>query len=112
MQTSKQAVQEEWVKILGKGMITIPKSFRDELNFKEGEVAKIKKIGRRLIIEPRDTVDYRIYSDKELEEMLKENRLPPRISKRNGLLSIAKLGIRGGPKDLSANLDEYLYGDK
>ncbi|MBI4990906.1 AbrB/MazE/SpoVT family DNA-binding domain-containing protein [Candidatus Gottesmanbacteria bacterium] len=83
MQTSqKTLVQEEWVKILGKGMITIPKSFREELNFREGEVAKIKKIGRRLIIEPRDTADYRIYTDEELQEMLKEDKLPPRLAKK------------------------------
>lgn len=83
MQTSQKAlVQEEWVKILGKGMITIPKSFRDELNFKEGDVAKIKKVGRRIIIEPRDETNYRIYSDKELKEMLKEDRLPPRLAKK------------------------------
>lgn len=83
MQTSqKSVIREEWIKILGKGMITIPKSFRDELNFKAGEVAKIKKVGRRLIIEPRDTVDYRIYSDKELEEMLKEDKLPPKLAKK------------------------------
>lgn len=81
MQTSIKTTQE-WVKILDKGMITIPKSFRDELNFKAGEVAKIIKVGRRLIIEPRDVVDYRIYSDKELEEILKEDRLPSRLAKK------------------------------
>ncbi len=31
---------------------------------------------------------------------------------RNNLLSLVKLNLTGGPKDLSANLDTYLYGEK
>ncbi|MBM3209239.1 hypothetical protein FJZ40_03020 [Candidatus Shapirobacteria bacterium] len=31
------------------------------------------------------------------------------FAKGNDLLLIAKLGIKGGPKDLSARLDSYLY---
>lgn len=72
--------QEEWVKILAKGMITIPKAFRDELGIKEGEVAKIKKIGRRLLIEPREIADYEVYSDKEFKKMLKEDKLPRKLA--------------------------------
>ena len=30
----------------------------------------------------------------------------------NGILSLAKFAITGGPKDLSAHLDDYLYGGK
>jgi len=78
--------QEEWVKILAKGLITIPKSFRDELGLKEGEVAKVKKIGTKIIIEPREI---------------------PNI--KANLASLANLKIKGGPKDLSKNLDRYLY---
>lgn len=32
------------------------------------------------------------------------------IGKGNNLLSLSKLNFKGGPKDLSANLDSYLYG--
>lgn len=74
--------QEEWIKILGKGMITIPKSFREELGIREGEVAKIKKVGRRLIIEPREATDYEVYSDTELQTMLKEDKLPRDLAKK------------------------------
>ena len=28
-----------------------------------------------------------------------------------GLMTLANLGIRGGPSDLASNLDNYLYGD-
>ena len=41
--------QEEWVRILGKGMVTIPKSWRDELGLTEGEVVKAKKVGNKAI---------------------------------------------------------------
>ena len=71
---------EEWVKILGKGMITIPKAFRDELGIREGEVARIKKVGKRLLIETREMTDYELYSDNELKEMLEEDKLPVKLA--------------------------------
>jgi AbrB family looped-hinge helix DNA binding protein len=81
MQTAiKSDYKEEWVKILTKGMLTIPKAFRDELNLKEGEVARIKKIGQRLVIEPREVVDYEAYSDGEFKKMLFDDRLPPKLA--------------------------------
>lgn len=72
--------QEEWVKILAKGLITIPKSFRDELGLKEGEVAKVKKIGKRLIIEPRELSNYESYSNIEYKEMLDNDKLPKKLA--------------------------------
>jgi len=70
----------EWIRILTKGMITIPKAFREELGMKEGEIAKIKKVGQRLIIEPREIADYEVYSDKELKTMLEEDKLPKKLA--------------------------------
>ena len=32
--------------------------------------------------------------------------------KQRSLSSLARLGISGGPKDLSKNIDKYLYGNK
>lgn len=72
----EEITKEEWVKVLAKGMITIPKPFREQLGIKEGEVARIKKIGNRLVIEPREVADYEIYSKKEWQKMLKEDQLP------------------------------------
>jgi len=77
---TKSEFPTEWVKILSKGMITIPKAFRDELGIKEGEIARIKKVGRRLIIEPREIADYEVYSDEELKTMLKEDTLPKKLA--------------------------------
>lgn len=87
MQTlSKTQSREEWVKILAKGLVTIPKSFREQLNIREGEVARIRKVGRRLVIEPREIADYEVYSDEELKSMLKEDELPVKITKKVGEL--------------------------
>lgn len=83
MQTQvKTDFQNEWVKILSKGLITIPKTFREELGLQEGEVARIKKIGRRLIIEPREVAEYETYDQKELKRMLKEDKLPADLAKK------------------------------
>jgi len=79
--TTQNNLAEEWVRILAKGMITIPKGFRDELGMKEGEIAKIRKVGKRLIIEPREIADYEVYSDKELSKMLAEDKLPSKLAK-------------------------------
>lgn len=82
MQTSNiNQHQEAWVRILNKGMITIPKSFRDILGIKEGEVAKMKKVGKKLIIEPREVTDYEVYSNQELQEMIKDDKLPKKLAK-------------------------------
>lgn len=74
--------QGQWIKILNKGLITIPKNFREEMNLKEGEIARIRRIGKRLIIEPRDIVDYELYTDKEFSSMLKEDKLPANLAKK------------------------------
>lgn len=66
--------QEELLRVLTKGMITIPKSWRDELGINEGEIIKAKKSGYRIIIEPsKKTVPYRVYSQRELEQFLKDD---------------------------------------
>lgn len=75
-QTLLSKAQEEWLKVLGKGMITIPKNWREELGLTEGEVVKAKKIGNRVILEGKqELAPYRIFSDEEIEEWLREDRL-------------------------------------
>lgn len=85
--------QEEYLRILGKGMVTIPKAWRDELGLKEGEIVKAQKIGNRMIIESgAEGVPYRIFSNEEIEEWLNEDRLPKALAKkvRNKLKSIRR----------------------
>ena len=75
--------QEEWLRILGKGMVTIPKSWREELEIKEGNIIRARKEGNKIIIEavPKDA-PYRIYSSAELKQFLKEDVLPADLKKK------------------------------
>ncbi|MBI2594325.1 AbrB/MazE/SpoVT family DNA-binding domain-containing protein [Candidatus Curtissbacteria bacterium] len=76
--------QEEWLKILGKGMITLPKKWRDELGIESGDIVKAKKEGDRVVIEPQDaqSAPYRIYTDAEIDEFLKEDMLPSDLARK------------------------------
>ena len=79
---TQQPANQEWIRVLGKGMITIPKSWRDELGITEGDIVKAKKEGKRLIIEPQQSqlAPYRVYRDEEIDEFLKEDRLPAKLA--------------------------------
>ncbi len=75
--------QEEWVRILDKGMVTIPKSWRDELGFMPGKVVRAQKVGRRVILESeQQEVPYRIYTDAEIKTFLKNDALPKSLDKK------------------------------
>lgn len=75
--------QEEYLRILGKGMITIPKEWRDELGLTEGEIVKAQKIGNKMVIESEiERVPYRIFSNEEIEQWLEEDRLPSALAKK------------------------------
>ncbi|MEX0616286.1 MAG: AbrB/MazE/SpoVT family DNA-binding domain-containing protein [Candidatus Woykebacteria bacterium] len=86
--------QEKWVKILGKGMLTLPKEWRDEAGIDTGDVVKAKKERNKIVIELKDQtkkVPYRTYTDSELDEFLKEDKLPKSLSERiDRFLSTAK----------------------
>jgi AbrB family looped-hinge helix DNA binding protein len=79
-QVAQNANWEEWLKVLGKGMITLPKRWRDEMGIENGDVVKAKKEGNTVVIEakpqPNPTAPYRVYSDEEIKEFLAEDRLP------------------------------------
>lgn len=72
----------QWSKILTKGLITIPKSWRDDLGLKEGQLAKVKKVGRSIVIEPADQPDYELYSDAEIQTMIFADKLPPKLASK------------------------------
>lgn len=62
------------------------------------------------------TIQKKEYRDllRKKERVNKELRLfflnkPTVFEDSNDLLNVAKLKIQGGPKDISANLDNYLY---
>ncbi|MDO8573183.1 MAG: AbrB/MazE/SpoVT family DNA-binding domain-containing protein [Candidatus Daviesbacteria bacterium] len=74
---------QEYLRILGKGMVTIPKEWRDELGLKEGGIVKAEKVGNKLIIEaPEENVPYRTFSDVEIEQWLKADRLTKKLSRK------------------------------
>jgi AbrB family looped-hinge helix DNA binding protein len=77
--------QETWVKILSKGIITIPKNFRDELGLEEGDVAKARVEGKRLIIESRKATEYkeyRTFSKEQIDDWEKEDQLPEPLASK------------------------------
>lgn len=76
-------LQEEWLKVLTKGMITIPKVWRQTLGLKEGDLVRARRIADQLIIEPIEKkAPYRIYTQKELQQFLKDDRLTQKLSKK------------------------------
>jgi len=76
----KQAIDrssQSWLKILGKGMVTIPKNWRESLGIDVGEVVRAQKIGNKIIIEAgQPEVPYRVYTDSEILGFLKEDKIP------------------------------------
>src|SRR5215213_4702835 len=78
--------REEWLKVLGKGMITLPKKWRTEMGIENGDIVKAKKEGNTVVIEatsqPKPTAPYRVYSDEEIAEFLAEDKLPEGFAKQ------------------------------
>lgn len=79
MQLQQTKSQETWVKVLSKGVITIPKEFREQLGLAEGDVAKIKVVGDKLVIQSRENAaydNYRVFSKEQIDQWVKEDQLP------------------------------------
>ena len=76
--------QEEWLKILGKGMVTLPKKWRDELGIANGDIVKAKKEGNKVVIEAQRNreVPYRIYTNAEIKVFLAEDKIPKSLVKK------------------------------
>lgn len=68
--------KEEWLKVLTKGLITIPKIWREELGLQEGNIVKAKKTANRIILEvtPKKA-PYRIYTKNELQQFLNDDQI-------------------------------------
>lgn len=77
-QTAANINQEEWLKVLGKGMVTLPKKWRDEMGIQNGDIVKAKKEGNKVVIETAQSqkAPYRIYTKAEIDKFLKEDELP------------------------------------
>ncbi len=85
-QALQSTTQEEWLKVLGKGMITLAKKWRDEMGIEDGGVVKAKKEGNTVVIEaqaPRQpAAPYRVYSADEIKEFLDEDKLPEGVAEK------------------------------
>ena len=79
-----QIATQDIVKILPKGLITIPKKWREALGFEENSLARMRKEGNKLILEPVNVVSYplRDYSKEEIEEFIKSDRISSQLRKR------------------------------
>jgi AbrB family looped-hinge helix DNA binding protein len=77
--------QEEWLKVLGKGMITLPKKWRDEMGIENGDVVKARKEGGAVVIEPqpqlKPSAPYRVFSADEITEFLEQDRVADELAK-------------------------------
>ncbi|PIR63473.1 MAG: hypothetical protein COU64_04360 [Candidatus Pacebacteria bacterium CG10_big_fil_rev_8_21_14_0_10_40_26] len=49
-----QPAQEEWIKILSNGLITIPKAWREQTGIREKDVLKAKLVDNKIILEPQN----------------------------------------------------------
>lgn len=72
------------VKILPKGLVTIPKKLRQEIGLGENSLARITKEGKKLILEPVDIISYplREYSVDEIRQFIKDDRLSPQLARK------------------------------
>ena len=82
MQTA--LLQTEWVNVLSKGIITIPKKMRDQVGIKEGDITKMRVVGKTIIIEPKEPsyAEVRKFSKEELQQWLEEDTLSPQMAKQ------------------------------
>ena len=76
--------QQAWLKVLGKGMVTLPKRWREDMGVTTGDIIKAKKAGGKIVIETQQTqrVPYRLYSDAEIDQFLKVDKLPKSLAKK------------------------------
>lgn len=83
-----QIATEDIIKILSKGVVTIPKKLRQEIGLEENSLARIKKDKGRLVIEPIRTLAFpvRSYTTEEINEFLELDRKETKTLKGKGLL--------------------------
>ena len=66
----------EWLKVLGKGMLTIPNQWRDELGIQTGEMVQAEKTPLGVLIRPiKKKAPYRVYSRADLLQFVQDDHL-------------------------------------
>lgn len=84
----QQLTTEDIVKMQPKGLLTIPKRFREELGFEEDGLVRVMEEKGRIVLEPVRILDYpvRSYSQEEINEFLALDRKETKILKKKGLI--------------------------
>jgi len=78
---------QDYIKLQPRGVFTVPKNLRKGL-FEENNLAKISRVGRKLIIEPVRVLEYpvRNYTDQEVEEYITEDAKESKKLKTKGII--------------------------
>lgn len=78
---------EEIIKLTPRGIFTVPKKMRQGL-FDDMGIAKINRLGGKLIIEPVRTLSYpvRSYTDQELNDFFELDAKETKVLKNKGLI--------------------------
>lgn len=78
---------EEIIKLTPRGVFTVPKKMRAGL-FDDMGIAKINRIGAKLVIEPIRSLSYpvRSYTDREVDEFFKLDEEESKKLKAKGLI--------------------------
>lgn len=65
-------IPEEIIRILPKGIMTIPKKFRQALGFNENGLARVREEKGKLVIEPVFALPYKVrtYTNEEIDKFL------------------------------------------
>lgn len=81
-------VQEEIIKIQNKGLVTIPKSYRDDLGLEENGLIRMKKEKGRIILEPVRILPYQVrsYSEAEVKAFIEEDKKQSNTLKKQKLI--------------------------
>mgnify|MGYP001559891256 CR=1 FL=1 len=72
------------VRIQPKGLITLPKKIRDQLNLSENSHLRISVQGGKVVLDPLQARSFpiRIYTDAEIDQFLKDDKLDPELAKK------------------------------
>lgn len=77
------AKNQQWLRVLTKGMVTLPKVWRQELGLIDGVMVQAYKDDNKIIIKPieqitpNQVVPYRVYSQTEINQLLQDDVLSP-----------------------------------
>ncbi len=79
---------EDIIKMQPKGLLTIPKRFREEFGFEEDGLVRVKGEKGRIVLEPVRILDYpvRSYTKEEIDEFLVLDKKETKALRQKGLL--------------------------